>query len=225
LLGNLDVVGAHWFQYYDEPKNGRGDGENYNFGLVDTSNRPYTELLDRGKSLDLNTLHAQATLMRMTPRTTPPETTNPADLTTWDRAQGYATADQPIARGDLYTVWSPQSLSVGMIWPEERFAEQYFRAGKIPPSARTTVEIEVPAAKARCVVRLSDTGAAVVDGPKWVVKATPGTTTRFTISIPSVAFGSSPLKAGVSVSVNVKLSSECKAYVTTWKVRKTLAGW
>jgi hypothetical protein len=29
------VVGADWFQYYDEPTHGRADGENYNFGLVD----------------------------------------------------------------------------------------------------------------------------------------------------------------------------------------------
>ncbi len=38
------VVGADWFQYSDEPTHGRDDGENYNFGLVDVSDRPYTEL-------------------------------------------------------------------------------------------------------------------------------------------------------------------------------------
>src|SRR5207244_4686708 len=26
-----EVVGAHWFQYYDHPKGGRGDGEDYDF--------------------------------------------------------------------------------------------------------------------------------------------------------------------------------------------------
>ena len=34
------VVGADWFQYYDEPTHGRGDGENFNFGLVDIHNQP-----------------------------------------------------------------------------------------------------------------------------------------------------------------------------------------
>ena len=29
------VVGADWFQYFDEPTEGRYDGENFNFGLVD----------------------------------------------------------------------------------------------------------------------------------------------------------------------------------------------
>jgi hypothetical protein len=38
------IIGSHWFQYYDHPKGGRADGEDYNFGLVDINNRPY-ELL------------------------------------------------------------------------------------------------------------------------------------------------------------------------------------
>ncbi len=41
-----NVVGTHWFQYTDEPFGGRGDGEDFNMGLVDTSNRPYRDLTD-----------------------------------------------------------------------------------------------------------------------------------------------------------------------------------
>lgn len=39
-----NVIGAHWFQYCDEPLGGREDGEDYNMGLIDTANRPYEEL-------------------------------------------------------------------------------------------------------------------------------------------------------------------------------------
>lgn len=39
------IVGAHWFEWIDEPATGRGDGENYNIGLVDTTDRPYGELV------------------------------------------------------------------------------------------------------------------------------------------------------------------------------------
>src|SRR5205809_7622077 len=39
------VVGAHWFQYYDHPRGGRDDGEDYNFGLVDIDDRPYGRLV------------------------------------------------------------------------------------------------------------------------------------------------------------------------------------
>ncbi len=38
------VVGTHWFQYYDHPKGGRADGEDYDFGLVDINDRPYRRL-------------------------------------------------------------------------------------------------------------------------------------------------------------------------------------
>src|SRR5207302_6171261 len=43
-LAHPAVIGVDWFQYYDEPRHGRGDGENFNFGLVDIDDRPYTEL-------------------------------------------------------------------------------------------------------------------------------------------------------------------------------------
>ena len=38
------IVGAHWFQYYDHPKGGRADGEDYDFGLVDINDLPYRRL-------------------------------------------------------------------------------------------------------------------------------------------------------------------------------------
>ena len=39
------VIGAHWFEWIDEPNTGRFDGENYNIGFVDVTDRPYTELV------------------------------------------------------------------------------------------------------------------------------------------------------------------------------------
>ncbi len=42
-------LGAHWFQWQDEPVLGRFDGENYNIGFVDVTNRPYPELVDAAK--------------------------------------------------------------------------------------------------------------------------------------------------------------------------------
>jgi hypothetical protein len=38
-------LGAHWFQWRDEPVLGRFDGENYNIGFVDVTDRPYPELV------------------------------------------------------------------------------------------------------------------------------------------------------------------------------------
>jgi len=39
-----EIIGMHWFQYYDHPKGGRGDGEDYDFGLVDINDQPYEQL-------------------------------------------------------------------------------------------------------------------------------------------------------------------------------------
>ncbi|MCZ7584643.1 MAG: hypothetical protein M5R36_15625 [Deltaproteobacteria bacterium] len=41
------IVGYHWFSYMDEPPEGRFDGENSNFGLVDNNDNPWTELTER----------------------------------------------------------------------------------------------------------------------------------------------------------------------------------
>ena len=39
-----EIIGAHWFQYYDHPRGGRLDGEDYDFGLVDINDQPYRRL-------------------------------------------------------------------------------------------------------------------------------------------------------------------------------------
>jgi len=45
LAGFPFVVGWHWFQWCDEPTYGRGDGEDYNMGLVDIHDEPYADFL------------------------------------------------------------------------------------------------------------------------------------------------------------------------------------
>lgn len=41
------LVGAHWFQYMDQPATGRFDGENQNFGLVNITDDLWPALTDR----------------------------------------------------------------------------------------------------------------------------------------------------------------------------------
>lgn len=43
-------LGAHWFTWRDEPVLGRFDGENYNIGFVDVTDRPYPELVEGAKA-------------------------------------------------------------------------------------------------------------------------------------------------------------------------------
>lgn len=44
-----ELVGIHYFQWNDQPVYGRFDGENYNIGVVDITNRPYPELTEAMK--------------------------------------------------------------------------------------------------------------------------------------------------------------------------------
>ena len=44
-LDHPRYVGAHWFQWMDQPLTGRGDGENYQIGFVTVTDAPYPELV------------------------------------------------------------------------------------------------------------------------------------------------------------------------------------
>jgi hypothetical protein len=45
-----EAVGYHWFEWVDEPKEGRFDGEDSNYGLVDIHDQPYKEFAEAAKS-------------------------------------------------------------------------------------------------------------------------------------------------------------------------------
>jgi hypothetical protein len=49
-LADPSIVGTHWFEWIDEPSTGRFDGENYNIGLVDVTDRPYRELIEAAQA-------------------------------------------------------------------------------------------------------------------------------------------------------------------------------
>ncbi len=43
-LSHPKIIGAHWFQFRDQPLTGRGDGERYQIGFVDVADTPYPEM-------------------------------------------------------------------------------------------------------------------------------------------------------------------------------------
>jgi hypothetical protein len=47
---NPAIIGTHWFQWIDQPSTGRNDGENYNIGFVDVTDRPYPELVKAART-------------------------------------------------------------------------------------------------------------------------------------------------------------------------------
>jgi len=52
LLSSPEAVGYHWFEHQDEPAEGRFDGEDSNYGLVDIKDEPYRVLVERMAELN-----------------------------------------------------------------------------------------------------------------------------------------------------------------------------
>src|SRR5262249_16309538 len=115
------VVGADWFQYYDEPPKGRFDAENFNMGLVHVLHHPYGHLTARAASL---------ALLRPKPHPAP----KPADahvgipratrdpmvefrpqppLKHWNRDRGFVPPLTRCPMADLYVCWQPDALFLG----------------------------------------------------------------------------------------------------------------
>jgi len=69
------ILGAHWFEFADQSPQGRFDGENSNYGVVDIHNGLYDALLASMKATntDVEKIHAESTLEAPTRIPEPPE--------------------------------------------------------------------------------------------------------------------------------------------------------
>ena len=65
------VVGAHWFEFADQSPQGRFDGEDSNYGIVDTKNRPYEQLLAAMRGVHSRMADLRAGPMKSMPETMP----------------------------------------------------------------------------------------------------------------------------------------------------------
>jgi hypothetical protein len=127
LAREPQIVGLHWFQYYDHPKGGRPDGEDYNFGLVDIDDRPYDELTEAFRRVNprLPELHQRGRLSASTAQRTqfaiPEADIDPRDrsLDEWPKdhalVPGLMAPVPEVVFGDLYLTWSRAGLSLATI--------------------------------------------------------------------------------------------------------------
>jgi hypothetical protein len=117
------IVGAHWFQYYDHPRGGRDDGEDYNFGLVDIADRPYEPLVSAFTRVNpaLAALHGERPPPPTGRAEIPPAAIDAGDrsLAEWPKERALlrhvpaAPGDVPFA--DLYLAWDRDGLSLAVI--------------------------------------------------------------------------------------------------------------
>jgi hypothetical protein len=122
------VVGYHWFQWSDQPAGGRGDGEDFNMGLVDLRDGPYDALTAAFTKANAGALarHAEGVrawgLQAGAGVWSVPASRAPLDLDgrldEWELAGAWA--PEPRARapylpfGDFYLSWRPEGLVVGV---------------------------------------------------------------------------------------------------------------
>lgn len=57
LASLSEVIGYHWFRWADEPREGRVDGENSNYGLVSLTDTPYQEFVAAATAANRAAIH------------------------------------------------------------------------------------------------------------------------------------------------------------------------
>ena len=117
------VVGLHWFQYYDHPRGGRVDGEDYNFGLVDVRDQPYEALVGALRRVNMNARRLHAEGLEPAPAGPLAIPFAPVDardgvLTEWPKEPALLPlrgVDNEALFGDVYLAWDEEGLSMAVI--------------------------------------------------------------------------------------------------------------
>lgn len=223
LLSQPYVIGAHWFQYYDEPAHGRGDGENYDMGLVDTANKPYDELVGIFHGLDANAVHSNGSPVGMDASSgIPAAPTDPSKLESWNRTRGYIPPSVDSHRADLYACYSGDGLYLAIYWDEDRFAEAYYQGGQIPP--QEFPQIHVRAGKAYVAISIPPKGAIQLgNGPKLVHELR-GVRNELILKLSAASLGPEMLKTGDQIQLDVGLATRGRAYFGRWTGQYSLGG-
>lgn len=226
------VLGVDWFQFADEPKHGREDGENFNFGLVDINGQPYGEITEMFAALHPEQIKAQPAQPRPDASSgIPPAPNDPfADFTPtkalqqWDRERGFVKPVSEQSLGDLYVCWSKGALYLGL-YSFDSVEPAYYRNSSVPKSDRALWTVRVDE---REIVRarigagreafVSEPRARIVNLP--VLDATGRDVT--VLELPAALLGRDGFGAGDAVELDCTLLTHCRAYRYDWKGRFTL---
>jgi hypothetical protein len=152
-----ELIGVHWFQYYDHPKGGRSDGEDYDFGLVDTDDRPYEQLTLALTDANRRApeIHASAgTTERVasaaaTPSSLPHTTISVQDhsLSDWPKPSSLLprlTASPGAAEfGEAYFSWTDRGLAMATIGQDYFDIDLFAYEGAFPLGDAYRVELGV----------------------------------------------------------------------------------
>jgi hypothetical protein len=226
------VIGADWFQFSDEPKHGRTDGENFNFGLVDINDGAYEEATTMFATLAVERLKSQGGPRRPdTSSGIPPAPEDPfADfvptraLKCWDRERGFVKPSSQFPLSDLYACWNRKSLYLGL-YAFDIVEAAYYRDSAVPKIDRALWTVQVDGREiARA--RIGAGREPLVNDPRVRVENLSGLDLNVrniaVIELPATLVGRRQFKAGDSVELDCTLLTHCGAYRMTWKGSFTL---
>jgi hypothetical protein len=216
------VIGAHWFQYFDEPTGGRAtDGEDYNMGLVDINDQPYAELTATATALRPDVIHQRSAnaVSQLRHSLIAAATGKPEDgLRGWDKEHSFVAslggANLPFA--DLYACWDQAHLYLAVHAAD--FAEpQLYARNVIPEAERMTWTIHLGSGRPPLQIRFGTGGKATISGPP-VIHQEWQNAARFTllVKLPASLLGKAQLRAGQSLRLRAALASHGRAESMQW---------
>jgi hypothetical protein len=227
------VIGADWFQYYDEPPQGRFDGEDFNFGLVDVHDQPYAALTKAARDLDLTALKNRRPPERPDASLgVPPAPRDPLGhfqiqlaLKDWDRECGFVKPVSELPVADLYLCWSPQALYLGL-YASDIVEDNYYRNKTLPEVDRAQWQVALGQVRAPIHVRLGPGAPPACDEPAARVVNLSGvymnTRNIAALELPAELFGKVRFKPGDTIELDSTFFTHCRADRVQWKGKFTL---
>ncbi len=228
LLATPYVVGADWFQYYDEPPLGRGDGENFNFGLVDIHDRPYELLTSTAAALDLARIKKRTPPVRPDASLgVPPAPRDPlGDFTvthalgTWDRERGFVKPVSEFPLADLYVCWDQDAVYLG-VYAQDIVEDAFYRNKVVPEIDRAEWLVSVGETNPPIRARLGPGAPPVCSGPSARIANVAGiylnTRNIAALQLPAKLFGRERFKSGDTISLASTFYSHCRADRVEWR--------
>lgn len=217
------MVGAHWFQYYDEPTHGRKDGEDFNMGLTDINGVPYEELTQTARSLDIVHLHRNA---EQPPNYAeiPPAPKDPLQsLKQWDRKRGFVPSQTRLATADLYLSWDAENLYLGL-FAMDFMDEEIYAGGSVPESERSLWKVKIGRTGKTIEVRFGGKGRAVQSNITEVeARELPGLKHSVMIRVPRRLFSATPLTAKTVLELTASLVLHSGSAKMTWGQKRLLS--
>ena len=221
------VTGADWFQYFDHPRHGREDGENYNFGLVDIFDRPYEEVTTAFARAGLTELKLRPPAPRPdasagVPRAPRDPFANFAAtqaLRHWDRERGFVKPSSEFPIADLYVCWSPKALYLGL-YAFDVIEDAYYRNKSVPKEERALWTVALRDGEA-IRARIGAGREAIVNDPGVRLENLSGLNLNVRnvaiLELPAERFGRKRFRAGDTINLNSTLLTHAQAYRVEWK--------